>query len=103
MTSDEPFRASESAVRFDRRRGALYREAMKIRASIAVDRALLKKADQLSRRFRSRSEFVEAALRAYVARLSRQEKQARDLEVINRRAEDLNQEALDVLDYQDAL
>ena len=76
---------------------------MKIKASIAVDRALLKKADKLSRRHRNRSEVVEAALRAYVARLSRQEKRARDLEVINRRADDLNQEALDVLDYQVAL
>jgi len=76
---------------------------MKIKTSIAVDRALLKKADKLSRRHRNRSEVVEAALRAYVARLSRQEKKARDLEVINRSADDLNQEALDVLDYQVAL
>ncbi|MBI4480352.1 MAG: type II toxin-antitoxin system VapB family antitoxin [Acidobacteria bacterium] len=76
---------------------------MKIKTSIAVDRALSKKADKLSRRHRNRSEVVEAALRAYVARLSRQEKKARDLEVINRRADDLNQEALDVLDYQVAL
>ena len=76
---------------------------MKIKTSIAVDRALLRKADKLSRRHRNRSEVVEAALRAYVARLSRQEKKARDLEVINRRADDLNQEALDVLDYQVAL
>ena len=76
---------------------------MKIKTSIAVDRALLKKADKLSRRHRNRSAVVEAALRAYVARLSRQEKKARDLEVINRSADDLNQEALDVLDYQVAL
>ena len=76
---------------------------MKIKTSIAVDRALLKKADKLSRRHRNRSEVVEAALRAYVARVSRQEKKARDLEVINRSADDLNQEALDVLDYQVAL
>ncbi len=76
---------------------------MKIRTSIAVDKALLKKADQLSRRYRNRSEFIEAALRAYAGRVTRHEKKARDLEIINRLAEDLNQEALDVLDYQVAL
>jgi metal-responsive CopG/Arc/MetJ family transcriptional regulator len=76
---------------------------MKIRTSIAVDQALLKKADKLSRRYRNRSEFIEAALRAYVARGTRNEKKSRDLEIINRRADDLNQEALDVLDYQVAL
>ena len=76
---------------------------MKIRTSIAVDKALLEKAAKLSNRFRNRSELMEAALRAYVARVNRQEKKAKDLEIINRRASDLNQEALDVLDYQVAL
>ena len=76
---------------------------MKIRTSIAVDKALLKKADRLSRSYRNRSEFIEAALRAYVARDTQNVKKSRDLEIINRRADDLNQEALDVLDYQVAL
>jgi len=43
---------------------------------------------------------MEAALRAYVARVARRKKEANDLEIINRRAIELNQEALDVLDYQ---
>jgi metal-responsive CopG/Arc/MetJ family transcriptional regulator len=76
---------------------------MKIRTSIAVDHALLKKADKLARRYRNRSELIEAALRAYVARDTRNEKKSHDLELINRCAGDLNQEALDVLDYQVAL
>ena len=76
---------------------------MKIKTSVAVDKTLLKRATKLSHRFRNRSELMEAALRAYVARVSRQEKKANDLEIINRRAADLNQEALDVLDYQVAL
>ncbi|OFV95705.1 MAG: hypothetical protein A3H28_15615 [Acidobacteria bacterium RIFCSPLOWO2_02_FULL_61_28] len=76
---------------------------MKIRTSVAVDKALLEKAGKLSRRYRNRSELMEAALRAYLARITRQEKKAKDLEIINRRAADLNEEALDVLDYQVAL
>ena len=76
---------------------------MKVRTSIAVDKTLLEKAGKLSRRYRSRSELMEAALRDYVARVARREKRAKDLEIINRRAASLNQEALDVLDYQVAL
>ena len=76
---------------------------MKIKTSVAVDKTLLEKATKLSRRYRSRSEVMEAALRAYVARAARREKKSKDLEIINRRAADLNQEALDVLDYQVAL
>ena len=76
---------------------------MKVRTSIAVDKTLLEKARKLSRGHRNRSELMEAALRAYVARVARREKRAKDLEIINRRAASLNQEALDVLDYQVAL
>ena len=76
---------------------------MKVKASIAVDKALLEKAARLSGRHRSRSELVEAALQAYVTRAARRRKKAKDLEIINQRAADLNQEALDVLDYQVAL
>lgn len=76
---------------------------MKIRTSIAVDKTLLEKVAKLSGRYRNRSELMEAALRAYVARAARREKRAQDLEIINRRAAALNHEALDVLDYQIAL
>ena len=88
---------------FDRLRWRDYLGAMKIKTSIAVDKALLEKAAKLSNRYRNRSELMEAVLRTYVARVNRQEKRARDLAIINRRAADLNQEARDVLDYQVAL
>ena len=65
-----------------------------------MDKALLDRAVKLSHRNRNRSELMEAALRAYVARVARRKKEANDLEIINRRAIELNQEALDVLDYQ---
>ncbi len=75
-------------------------EIMKVKTSIALDQALLDTVNKLSRRYRNRSALVEAALQAYVARIIRHEQDAKDLEIINRHAAELNQEALDVLDYQ---
>ena len=43
---------------------------------------------------------LEAAVRAYLAQMIRDEQNARDLAIINRRADYLNQEAVDVLAYQ---
>ena len=73
---------------------------MKVRTSIALEKTLLQRVNKLSRRYRNRSELVEAALREYVARSSRPAQNAKDLAIINRCARDLNQEALEVLDYQ---
>ena|SRR3989304_4891970 len=95
--------SSEWGMWFDSTNGTDYLYAMKIKTSIAVDKTLIEKAAKLSPRYRNRSELMEAALRAYLTRVTRQEKKAKDLEIINRRAADLNQEALDVLDYQVAL
>jgi hypothetical protein len=43
---------------------------------------------------------LERAAVAYLARLEAQERDRRDLRIINRNAERLNREAMDVLDYQ---
>ena len=77
--------------------------AMKVKTSITLSKELLKAIDTLSGHYRNRSEFIEVALRTYVAQMVRQEQNAKDLEIINRRADDLNEEALDVLAYQVAL
>ena len=74
---------------------------MKIKTSITVDKGLLETVDKLSGR--NRSEFIETALQAYIAQMTRHEQNAKDAEIINRCADDLNKEALDVLDYQVAL
>jgi len=76
---------------------------MKVKTSITLSKELLKTVDKLSGRNKSRSEFVEAALKAYIAFIIRNEQSAKDLEIINRRADDLNEEALDVLAYQVSL
>ena len=76
---------------------------MKVETSIIVDEDLLEAVDKLSGKDKSRSEFIEAAIQAYVVQIARNERNAKDLEIINERADDLNEEALDVLDYQAAL
>jgi len=49
---------------------------------------------------KNRSEFIETALRAFLTQVIRNERNARDLRLINDRADALNREALDVLDFQ---
>ncbi len=49
---------------------------------------------------KNRSEFIETTLRACMAQIIRDEQNAKDIGIINRRADDLNREAEDVLAYQ---
>jgi len=73
---------------------------MKVKTSITLSDTLLADIDRHAGRDANRSEFIEAALRAYIAALVRQQLDRRDLAIINRRAARLNREAKDVLDYQ---
>lgn len=73
---------------------------MKVKTSITLSRELLDAVDAQTGRGRSRSEFIEAALQAFLDKSMRDERGARDLEILNRRATRLNREAVDVLAYQ---
>ena len=73
---------------------------MKIKTSITLSEDLLKAVDQRSEHYKNRSEFIEAALRAFITQMIRSEQNDRDLEIINRHAHTLNKEAEDVLSYQ---
>lgn len=46
------------------------------------------------------SDVIETALREFVKRKARTERDKRELELINANADKLNEEALDVLEYQ---
>ena len=76
---------------------------MKIKTSITLSEDVLKTVDKLSRSYKNRSEFIEIALRAYIAQSIRNEQNAKDLEIINQHADVLNSEAEDVLAYQVSL
>jgi metal-responsive CopG/Arc/MetJ family transcriptional regulator len=74
---------------------------MKVKTSITLSEELLKVLDKRARQHhKNRSDFIEAAVWAFVRQLARNEQNARDLEILNRRADFLNKEAADVLSYQ---
>ena len=73
---------------------------MKIKTSVTLSDDLLTALARCTGLFRSRSEFLETAAWAYLRRIPRDERGARDLEILNRRADRLNEEAEDVLAYQ---
>jgi metal-responsive CopG/Arc/MetJ family transcriptional regulator len=73
---------------------------MKVKTSVTLSDSLLADIDRHAGRDANRSEFIETAVRRYIAALVRSKQNARDLAIINRRARRLNREALDVLDYQ---
>ena len=77
-----------------------YVGSMKIKTSITLAEDLLKIIDEQSGPHKNRSDFIEKAVRAYVAQVTRDRQNARDLDIMNRQADRLNQEAEDVLTYQ---
>ena len=72
---------------------------MKTKTSITLSTDILEVVDRQSGT-KSRSDFIETALWAYVAELARRERDSRDLVILNRNADRLNEEAADVLAYQ---
>jgi metal-responsive CopG/Arc/MetJ family transcriptional regulator len=50
--------------------------------------------------YRSRSDFIETAARVFIEHLEKKEAELHDLEIINKHADALNNEAEDVLGYQ---
>jgi Arc/MetJ-type ribon-helix-helix transcriptional regulator len=73
---------------------------MKVKTSVTLSPELLAAIDRHAGAGQSRSDFVERSAWAFVARLRREVRDARDLRRINRRAAQLNREAEDVLGYQ---
>jgi metal-responsive CopG/Arc/MetJ family transcriptional regulator len=73
---------------------------MKVKTSITLSEDLLKVIDQQSDQFKNRSDFIETAVRAFIAQMLRNKQNAKDLAIINKRADYLNKEAADVLEYQ---
>jgi metal-responsive CopG/Arc/MetJ family transcriptional regulator len=73
---------------------------MKVKTSITLSEDLLEAIAQCSGRFKNRSDFIEAAIRAYIDKISRDEQNTKDLAILNSQADRLNKEAADVLTYQ---
>ena len=73
---------------------------MKVKTSVTLSEELLKLIDEYLDENQNRSVFLETAAREYIARLRRAQQNARDIEIINSRAEYLNDEVTDALSYQ---
>ena len=76
---------------------------MKVEAHIKIKKELLDAVDKFSNGEDGRSNFIEEAVAVYVNIKARHNKSRSDLEIINEHAEELNEEAMDVLEYQIAL
>ena len=72
---------------------------MKVKTSITLSEDLLGAIDQRTGN-KNRSEFIEKALWSFIAQVIRDEQNARDIQIINKQTDFLNQEAADVLAYQ---
>ena len=74
---------------------------MRIRTSVLLSEDLLAEIDERVRQLHEdRSDFIEAAVRAFIARFIPANQSLEDLEILNRNADRLNLEAEDVLSYQ---
>ena len=73
---------------------------MKVKTSITLSADLLTAIDNQTDSFKNRSDFIEAAVRTFLAQRQREAREARDLAIINERADRLNDEAAEVLEYQ---
>jgi len=73
---------------------------MKEKTSITLSKEILTRIDRMAGSKQSRSAFIEAVLAQYLRQQARAQIEARDLELINTSADELNDEVEDVLRYQ---
>jgi metal-responsive CopG/Arc/MetJ family transcriptional regulator len=74
---------------------------MKSKISITLDDELLEAVDKLAAAAGGRSSVIEEAVRSHIRLLAREQRDARDLAILNRFADELNREAEDVLEHQE--
>jgi metal-responsive CopG/Arc/MetJ family transcriptional regulator len=73
---------------------------MGIKLSVVLPVELVEAMNDLSKPYKSRSQFIEQAIKQFIANIKREEQNRRDLELINRHAKRLNEETHDALEYQ---
>lgn len=73
---------------------------MKEKTSITLSKEVLTGIDRVAGSRQSRSAFIEAILQQYLRHRARAQRDARDIELINRHAEKLNRDAEDGLEDQ---
>lgn len=73
---------------------------MRVRTSISLPEELLVKVDKLAGAKKRRSQVVESALVAYVAKQAPQKLNKRDIDIINQNADLINEQVEETLEFQ---
>lgn len=77
-----------------------YDRGIKLKTSITLDKDVVAAVEAIARGGESRSRVIERLLRQSLAARARAARDERDLGIIDAHADELNEEALDVLGYQ---
>jgi metal-responsive CopG/Arc/MetJ family transcriptional regulator len=72
---------------------------MKVKTSVTLSEDLVREVDELAKSS-SRSEVIEHAVREFLAARRRAARSARDIEIMNKYADEYNRETEDFLSYQ---
>ena len=73
---------------------------MKVKTSVTLSPETLHAIDEIAGALLNRSRVIELAVLEFIERRRRAERDARDLEILNRSADALNEEVEDILAYQ---
>ena len=73
---------------------------MKIKTSVTLSEDIMHTLEKDAREGESRSEQIERLLRERLNQREHERREAKDIELINKHANELNKEAEDVLEYQ---
>jgi len=73
---------------------------MKMKTSVTLSAELVEELDGMTDENANRSQMIEKAVAEFIEREHRQLRNERDLKILNRSADELNQEIDDILTYQ---
>lgn len=73
---------------------------MKVKTSVTLNEEIVEALDRITGEGSNRSQMIERAVAEFIERERRQLRDLRDLEILNRSAEEVNEEIDDILSYQ---
>ncbi len=73
---------------------------MKVKTSVTLSPETLQAIDEIAGELLSRSRVIEQAVLEFIERRRRADRDAKDLDILNRSADVLNEEVEDILGYQ---
>jgi metal-responsive CopG/Arc/MetJ family transcriptional regulator len=74
---------------------------MKVKTSITLSKEILDLIEKNIEKTENRSRFIENAIRYYMKHYQQSIRDEKDLSILNENYQELNKEAIDVLDFQD--